>query len=1054
MKKKLPKYQIGDDPRQKKLNPNIFKPNPALQINALPGSPDYTWDQNYDEQAVYGDALGRAEDIKNYYKQGYKLDPDGKFRKNEYKNTNNNLQYSNFFKGLNTILDLTNLVGNQIQDFQTYNRERKELLNAQYMDANYNAYERGVNNVPVYLKKGGKVKYQVGGGRRLQPQQMQEWNQFLDFVKTKGYEGSEDLNKRNKNLGQSLFNEFKTANPNVSINYDIVPDVQNEMQLLKGSTQDFFKRKNLPGAETIMEGISPVDGWFGSKTSQFRFPEATLVTKNNGQVVGQSNLGLVDSTLQATGAPSTLKTLPKGVKIEPLYDETGKEYGKGYTDASGDIIQLQTGGNVNTTGYLKGAKTNENSYNIIPSNVITTDNMAFPIKANGVPLMPDTGDYIFDTPNVYEEPLKYQVGGNTPQVEGVPNGQANAMLEQGEVFQQGSGQILKVAESEPTHDSAAGGSPQANVDRVLEDTSDKRKDKDSKALRITPAEAEAVFQFKPKSTVSHSKMYELLIKEDEKDLKKAEKTITKNLEYIKNGGGVYAKNSLEENLKFLGEIPTKAERFDEVYEHQEYVKDVYGIDENDYNMYGGKGKLPKYQVAGGTNRRPRNPNAVYDPATQLWYRNQNEVPKQTSQYKNRLNPWVYDSSVSNLQHYNFSDTTTGYQKQIDPNKDLYGSATQYNPIHVTWNDYYFPKQEMNAENFQKSYQQNVAEPLGKRYKFSSDQEIDKKYGNNTYNAPLPGRTITGTKEGVIDLQTYVTAADKDKLAEEYGISRKDLDETFDKSTGYNYYLNIGTPQKPATPPPADAPNPYATKYNLPEEIRASTVGDVGLGWAAGYGNLLGYIDAMGRIPVELEQLNRDYYRVHEEDVTPVINANLSDFNAAKAQLPNSGVGFANQANLQATKYAMNNQALAQVETRNKAKFDLRDREVADQKFQLDTINYQLRDQFRERVLGGREAQRQQKFEFLKGMFQAIDNRNAFVRNANLALELTPYFDSYGRFNGNKYNIALGIPNDQFESTIETLPNGEQRVITRDKRTGKLVTRQQTMNTPNANLNVR
>ena len=66
---------------------------------------------------------------------------------------------------------------------------------------------------------------------------------------------------------------------------------------------------------------------------------------------------------------------------------------------------------VNNTGYLKGKKTNKNPINIIPSNHITTDNMAFPIYANGVLLYPNTGDYMFPTNMVVETPA-YQPGGS------------------------------------------------------------------------------------------------------------------------------------------------------------------------------------------------------------------------------------------------------------------------------------------------------------------------------------------------------------------------------------------------------------------------------------------------------------------------------------------------------------------------------------------------------------------------------------------------------------------------------------------------------------------
>jgi hypothetical protein len=63
---------------------------------------------------------------------------------------------------------------------------------------------------------------------------------------------------------------------------------------------------------------------------------------------------------------------------------------------------------VNKTGYLKGAKTAKNPVNIIPSSLITTQGMAFPIKANGKTLYPNTGQYKFPTSPVVETPLKQQ----------------------------------------------------------------------------------------------------------------------------------------------------------------------------------------------------------------------------------------------------------------------------------------------------------------------------------------------------------------------------------------------------------------------------------------------------------------------------------------------------------------------------------------------------------------------------------------------------------------------------------------------------------------------
>lgn len=40
------------------------------------------------------------------------------------------------------------------------------------------------------------------------------------------------------------------------------------------------------------------------------------------------------------------------------------------------------------------------------------------------------------------------------------------------------------------------------------------------------------------------------------------------------------------------------------------------------------------------------------------------------------------------------------------------------------------------------------------------------------------------------------------------------------------------------------------------------------------------------------------------------------------------------------------------------------------------------------------------------MFKAIDERNAFDRNANLALKLSAFFNEKGEFNHNKYTLSI------------------------------------------------
>lgn len=68
--------------------------------------------------------------------------------------------------------------------------------------------------------------------------------------------------------------------------------------------------------------------------------------------------------------------------------------------------EFQSGGKVNdNNGYLISNLDNFTPKKIINSNYITTNNMAFPVEANGVVLYPNTGDYLFPTDKVIEIPM-------------------------------------------------------------------------------------------------------------------------------------------------------------------------------------------------------------------------------------------------------------------------------------------------------------------------------------------------------------------------------------------------------------------------------------------------------------------------------------------------------------------------------------------------------------------------------------------------------------------------------------------------------------------------
>jgi hypothetical protein len=180
-----------------------------------------------------------------------------------------------------------------------------------------------------------------GGGdpktvSKLTPQQMMDWNRLLDHIKSRGYEGSPVLD-HDKALSQQLFQEFAQKNPGTSITYQNVADVQNEMQRLKDAAQGFAQRRGDKGAAAIMSNVSKVDGFLGSKTSQFRFPNMEEKNFHNNVLRGTSNLGLVNGNLQPTGALAAMKQIPKGAQTWQSND--GGTY---YTDPkSGDAVRLK-----------------------------------------------------------------------------------------------------------------------------------------------------------------------------------------------------------------------------------------------------------------------------------------------------------------------------------------------------------------------------------------------------------------------------------------------------------------------------------------------------------------------------------------------------------------------------------------------------------------------------------------------------------------------------------------------------------------------------------------
>lgn len=129
------------------------------------------------------------------------------------------------------------------------------------------------------------------------------WNSFIDYLDKNGYKGSAALDNRDTNLGKSLLAKFNATNPNSQLSYDDVPVVQSALQDYRQGLVNKWKAgtagaEDIKSADDIMPGLSPVDGWLGSKTSSYRFPTASITHTDGTKQEFGVNTDLYDKLVQ------------------------------------------------------------------------------------------------------------------------------------------------------------------------------------------------------------------------------------------------------------------------------------------------------------------------------------------------------------------------------------------------------------------------------------------------------------------------------------------------------------------------------------------------------------------------------------------------------------------------------------------------------------------------------------------------------------------------------------------------------------------------------------
>lgn len=552
-----------------------------------------------------------------------------------------------------------------------------------------------------------------------------------------------------------------------------------------------------------------------------------------------------------------------------------------------------------------------------------------------------------------------QTGGSVPSTKGLPDGQAqfaNVNAEEGEVFQDNEGNIQKVADNAGTHEE--GGVMLSNVNRVLENTSAlRKKDKASQALALEPDEVQQMFGFKPKKKVSHADAFELAKENNQK--KRLQ--IQKNQDLINTRPTLdpLSAKSAELNYKTNANLPTDDEMFDMLFGHQEFVKEIHGIeDDGSIAKFGG---MPKTAQAGTSTDTPPDLGLYKGPKVKSG-RNLYTPTGQTSEAK------ISDKEI--VDRYKSVGVDFGNKR----GKDLQSAV--YN--------YLIDNQPDVLRETLKTYGPNIqSEKMGlqseKAFTDPTNATAD------DLRRVLPGLTdsLVGARIPLPSVSTETT----------------------------NEY-----PTTAPQAPPAGGPAPSLTPRNTitPKFIKQpNNRFHEPTYWDELAPGVLSLADSMVRDPELYNPQEFHQLRYKQLDPTATLNANQADFEAAAASLGNnavgSGVAAANLSNLAAQKYKANAQTLGAYDNQNAG---IKNNEI--------TYNTQVRDkqsaadassrgQYFRNVQIARDNQRIQRLTAIQDLGRVIQMKRRQNNSGNLVQKLSPAFDQNGEYNG--YQYAPVLPNN-------------------------------------------
>ena len=559
-----------------------------------------------------------------------------------------------------------------------------------------------------------------------------------------------------------------------------------------------------------------------------------------------------------------------------------------------------------------------------------------------------------------------------------------ALLESGEVYKDDEGDFKKIPDSAPTHDDKERGVVVDDAHQVLNDTSDKRNDIDSKLLKLLPEDVLNLTGVKVDKSMTHSKAFEKAGDYWDSKIKSYTNKLKTNFENAKETDNPFANNSLLLNVENMKHLPTRQQIFDNLFNHQEQVKQKYQIDspsktyriggtpnpldteppytsENTPSNYGSNDLLEKFKQSTGASN--------IDEAQQYWVKNFPNLV--IADYRNNPKNHATNAHAELAKKYNGDYTKLTDDEILNGYHDkLWGNRAYFR-------DAQYPKtmDEYNsAINGKKKVSQN-----GVDYYYSDNEP-------NTFN--IINKPMDDSRQ------------------------KDDLEEV--KTTPSFTQSNTSPSLKPIN----NVPVKQISTNNTQPQVGLNKKFNEPLRWYDVAGDIMGLLDSSNRIPAKYNPAKFNEIDTHLIDPRPALQEGTADYNAALKTLPDNNIGYANSANVFSKKYGIDNKILGDTENINKGKLDNRDMYNAQVRDKQSASDQESRARFEQQRLGSLEAQRKEKMTALQDMFDKVAQNHALNRNGNLMMQMFDYFDQNGNYNGKKYDFRLpnNVGNNQVNST--------------------------------------